>query len=109
MRQGDGNTAHQAFTHAIAQANEILAKTPDYYDALDAKGLALAGLLVIGNWRLDGERDKLHAETIETFKRARKIAPHAGVVKSVLRLFDELVKCDEEGVLKDVRKVVEGN
>jgi len=30
-------------------------------------------------------------------------------VKSVLRLFDELVKCDEEGVLKDVRKVMEGN
>jgi hypothetical protein len=29
-------------------------------------------------------------------------------VKSVLRLFDELVKCDEEGVLKDVREVIEG-
>jgi hypothetical protein len=36
-------------------------------------------------------------------------APNAGVVKSVLRLFDELVKCDEEGILKDVRKAVEGN
>jgi len=30
------------------------------------------------------------------------------VVKFVLRLFDELVKCDEDGVLKDVRKAVEG-
>ena len=39
---------------------------------------------------------------------ASKIAPHAGAVKSVLRLFDELVKCDEEGVLKDVRKSAEG-
>lgn len=29
-------------------------------------------------------------------------------VKSVLRLFDELVKCDEEGILKDVREVIEG-
>lgn len=29
--------------------------------------------------------------------------------KTVLRLFDELAKCDEEGVLKDVRKAVEGN
>ncbi len=28
--------------------------------------------------------------------------------KSVLRLFDELVKCDEEGMLKDMRKTVEG-
>jgi len=25
----------------------------------------------------------------------------------VRRLFDELVKCDEEGVLKDVRKAIE--
>ena len=38
----------------------------------------------------------------------RKIASHAGVVKSVLRLFDELVKCDGEGILKDVRSAVEG-
>ena len=29
-------------------------------------------------------------------------------VKSVLRLFDELVKCDEEGVLKGVREVIAG-
>jgi hypothetical protein len=43
-------------------------------------------------------------DAIETFRSARKIAPHAGVVKSVLRLFDELVKCDEEGILKDVEK-----
>ena len=28
------------------------------------------------------------------------------VVKSVLRLFDELVKCDEEGVLKGVRETI---
>ena len=47
-------------------------------------------------------------DAIETFRKARKIAPHAGVVKSVLRLFDELVKCDEEEMLKDVRKAVEG-
>jgi len=29
-------------------------------------------------------------------------------VRSVLRLFDELVKCDEEGRLKGVREVIEG-
>ncbi len=48
-------------------------------------------------------------DAIETFRKARKIAPHAGVVKSVLRLFDELVKCDEEGVLKGVREVIAGS
>jgi hypothetical protein len=38
----------------------------------------------------------------------QKIAPHAGVVKRVLRLFDELAKCDTEGILKGVRDAVEG-
>ncbi|MCA1899683.1 MAG: hypothetical protein LDL50_03130 [Chloroflexi bacterium] len=42
--------ARSAFTRAIAQADEILAKTEDDYDALDAKGLAISGLLVIGDW-----------------------------------------------------------
>ena len=37
------------------------------------------------------------AEAMETFRKARKIAPHAGIVKYNLRLFDELAKCDEEG------------
>lgn len=95
------------------QADEILAKTPDYYSALDAKGLAICGLALC--------RDDLHGhpeagigaspiltDAVETFKRARKIAPHAGVVKSVLRLFDELMKCEGGEILKDVRKAVEG-
>jgi hypothetical protein len=30
------------------------------------------------------------------------------VVKSVLRLFDELFKCDEDGILKGVRKAADG-
>ena len=50
-----------------------------------------------------------YQQAIETFRKARKIAPHAGVVKSVLRLFDELVKCEGGEILKDVRKAVEGN
>ena len=47
--------------------------------------------------------------TVSQRHMPRGIAPHAGVVKSVLRLFDELVKCDTENILKDVRKVVEGS
>ncbi len=117
LRQGERKTAQEAFTKSIAQADEILAKTPDYYDALDAKGLALCGLTlceasVAGEWKVESggkKKDELIAKAVETFKRAREIAPHAGVVKSVLRLFDELVKCDEEGILKGVREVIEAN
>ena len=95
---------------SIAQADEILAKTPDYYEALDAKGLALSGLAIC-DLRLTiaaRGREELLAEAVETFRKAREIAPHAGVVKSILRLFDELAKCDNEGILKGVRDAVEG-
>jgi hypothetical protein len=63
---------------------------------------------VSGKWEVDSERQKALDEVVETFRKARKIAPHAGVVKSVLRLFDELVKCDGEGILKGVREIIEG-
>jgi hypothetical protein len=45
---------------------------------------------------------------IEYFRAARKITSATGVVRRVLRLFDELVKCDADGILKDVRKAAEG-
>jgi hypothetical protein len=47
------------------------------------------------------------ANTTETFRVARKATSAAGVVKRVLRVFDELAKCDQEGVLAEVRMAVE--
>ncbi|MBE0680860.1 MAG: tetratricopeptide repeat protein [Anaerolineales bacterium] len=109
LRQGERKTAQEAFMKSIAQADEILAKTPDYYSALDAKGLALCGAAIAADdGRQTVDRGKTIAEAVETFKKARTIAPHAGVVKPVLRLFDELVKCEGGEILKDVRKAVEG-
>lgn len=119
LRQGDEITARQALTRAIAQADELLAKTPEYYNALDAKGSALCGLALTQDLTglteshpdeegSDEDLSGLIPQAIETFRAARKIAPHAGVVKSVLRLFDELVKCDPEGLLEAVREAVEG-
>ena len=93
-------TARGAFIRAIGQADEILSKTAEYYSALDAKGLAFCGLVLVegsGRWTVNGRPVRLD-EAMETFRKARKIAPHAGVVKSVLRLFDELVKCDGGGL-----------
>jgi tetratricopeptide (TPR) repeat protein len=118
LRQGDEVTARGAFVRAIGQADEILSKTAEYYDALDAKGLSICGLILCRgavpapddapNNTGRGDPAPTVNDAIETFRAARKIAPHAGVVKSVLRLFDELVKCDEAGILKDVRIAVEG-
>jgi tetratricopeptide (TPR) repeat protein len=105
LLQEERGTACHAFTRTITQTNAILAKTPEFYTALDAKGLALCGLLLIVKSHL---KDEYYQQAIETFQAARKIAPHAGIVKSNLRLFDELAKCDTEGILKDVRPAVEG-
>lgn len=45
---------------------------------------------------------------LATPKKAHHIAPHAGVVKNVLRLFDELAKYDQIGILKEVRSAAAG-
>lgn len=128
LRQGDEVAAGGAFLRAIGQADEILSKTAEYYDALDAKGLAICGLILAGRGdpsmpaetnaskTVPPDKSTVSAgrvaptvdDAIETFRKARKIAPHAGIVKSVLRLFDELMKCEGGEILKDVRKAVEG-
>ena len=113
LRQGEAVAARGAFVRAIGQADEILSKTAEYYDALDAKGLAICGLaLTVGATRrvartqfAESAPTEIDA-AIETFRKARKIAPHAGVVKSVLRLFDELMKCEGGEILKDVREAI---
>jgi tetratricopeptide (TPR) repeat protein len=118
LRQGDEVAARGAFVRAIGQADEILSKTAEYYSALDAKGLSICGLVLCRGAVPAPEDDGANTgrgdpaptvdDAIETFRKARKIAPHAGVVKSVLRLFDELAKCDTEGILKGVRDAAEG-
>lgn len=119
LRQGDEVAARGAFVRAIGQADEILSKTAEYYSALDAKGFSICGLILCRGavpapdgapTHVTGRGDLAPTvdDAIETFRKARKIAPHAGVVKSVLRLFDELVKCEGGEILKDVRNAVEG-
>ncbi len=114
MRSGTG-----AFVRAIGQADEILSKTAEFYSALDAKGLAICGLLALcarddgrqtaddglsssGRWSIVPSRQ----QAIEPSKKPQGATCGGG--KSVLRLFDELVKCDEDGMLNGVREVVEG-
>jgi len=124
LRQGDTANAREAFIKSISQADEILTKAQDYYGVLDAKGLALAGAGLLNRMEKSSgigarqdvanasEERTAHTEieqAIECFRAARRIAPHAGVVKRVLRLFDELVKCDVEADLKDVRQAIEGS
>ena len=49
LRQGDMNTAREAFTAAINEASQLVALTADRYEALDVKGLSLCGLALCGD------------------------------------------------------------
>ncbi len=44
LQQGEATVAAQAFSQTLALADDLLAKTPQLYEALYAKGLALCGL-----------------------------------------------------------------
>ena len=44
LRQGDWPASGEAFAAAVAAADAILAHTPGYFAALDARGLACCGL-----------------------------------------------------------------
>ena len=106
LRQGERETAHEAFTAPSRRRMKSLPRRPIITRRWMRRGWRCAGWQLLGATRRVARTEI--DDAIETFRKARKIAPHAGVVKSVLRLFDELVKCDEEGILKDVRKAVEG-
>ena len=66
LRQGDRNAAVESYSAAIAQAEMMLDCCNQNYHALDAKGLALAGLAVL-------EGGNRAAEAIATFQAARAI------------------------------------
>ena len=102
LLQNDMHTAQTAFQKAVAQADIVLQNTPSFYEALDAKGLALCGLgLIEDKNQITFAKDSFHS--------ARKITSNAaGIIKRTLRLFDEIVKADTDGVLLEVRPVIEG-
>jgi hypothetical protein len=100
LRQVD-RAAAEAFQTAISHADVMLERCRQNYDALDAKGLALAGLAVLEG----GQRP---AEAIATFQAARAITTAPGVIGRVRGLLDLLAPADAAGVLAGVRAAADG-
>ena len=98
LRQGDLNTAREAFSAAFDEARELVDLTADQYRALDVKGLSLCGLALCG-----------YAQQIPAakaaYKAARAVTSDAGITRDVLQLFDALAQADIEGILAEVRPV----
>jgi tetratricopeptide (TPR) repeat protein len=105
IRQEDGEAAREAFAAAVACADEILAHTPQFIGALEAKGLALTGLALCGD-----EPAVRLAAAIEAYRAARDINCDAGRVKRVLRRLDALAQAVAAGevTLAQVRAAAGG-
>ena len=103
--------AHESFTAAIAHADALLAQTPELFDALDAKGLALCGLELVGTHSGVGARhaSPLH-DAIAAYRAARAVNRDAGVVARVVRLLDALALADPQGAekLAEARRAASG-
>jgi tetratricopeptide (TPR) repeat protein len=101
LRQGDLAAAAEMFSAAITHADGILERCEQNYDALDAKGLALAGLAVL-------EGGQRAAESIAAFRAARAITKAPGIVGRVRRLLEGLAPADTAGVLSPIYPAAEG-
>jgi tetratricopeptide (TPR) repeat protein len=101
LRQGDLNTAKEAFTTAINEASRLIDLTADLFAALDVKGLALCGLALCG--------DTVQIPAAKTaYSAARAVTSDAGIVRAVLQRFDALAQADSGGILAEVRPVAAG-
>jgi tetratricopeptide (TPR) repeat protein len=100
-REGNVEGARQAFRTALDATDRLLAETPDAYDELESRALALCGLALMGDSsRID--------DAAKAFSAARAITCARGVVARALRLFDVLAMSDETGVLTPVRRAAAG-
>jgi tetratricopeptide (TPR) repeat protein len=105
LRQNDIQIARQAFQDAVSQAEQILNQTPQFYEALDAKALALAGLTVC---EYPQNKSQDYVESAKAaFRQARVICSAKGVVSRTLKLFDALAAADEKGILGGVREILD--
>ncbi len=99
LRQGESGTAAQAFEQTANQVQEKIMSGVKNYSILDAKGLALSGLVVC--------REQQHQqEAVEAFRVARQINPGAGVIRRVISLLDAMALTDPHGaeILAEVRE-----
>ncbi len=103
LRQGEAEAARQAFREALALADELLGKTPQFYDAHYTRGLAWSGLALCGE---DAAEAVAHAA--QAYRDARAITAAAGIVQEELLKLDALAVADEAGVLGAVRRVLAG-
>jgi tetratricopeptide (TPR) repeat protein len=103
LRQGATPAAEQAFHDAVGHSDQRLATSPQDYDALDTKALALAGLT------LTGGIDDTSAAAVAAFNAARTITTASGITARVLRRLNTLTPADPRGTLQPLHAAATGD
>ena len=94
---GEQTEARQAFLEANRRAETLLDFNSQNHTALDARALALSGLVLCeGAAHLSGA-------AADSYKAAREVNRDRGVVQRALRLFEALSEHDPTGQLTEVR------
>ncbi len=104
LRLKEFKEAAQQFKATIEKADNLLQQSPQFYSALEAKGVASCGLALCENAK-DAEYIDM---AISSYRQARSIVTAPGVIKRAMFFFDECAKADEQGILSGVRAAVEG-
>lgn len=102
-RMGNKAEAQTAFREALSEAADLLAKTPGFYPAFCARGLASSGLAVLTSGQ---EQTTLLAQAQETYREVRRIDEGPGNTAAELRLLEELQPLDPEKVLGPVCRIL---
>jgi tetratricopeptide (TPR) repeat protein len=101
LRLGRLDEADDALGFAMGRADTALEDSHDNLAALDARGLALSGLVLQGDHERAGE-------AIDAYREARRISQAPGIVDRVLRLLDSLAVIDLDGRLVPIRAAAAG-
>lgn len=101
LHQGKIDAARAALSEAIVAAEGLMKRNRRHGTALDARALAICGLVVSG----DAERID---EAREDFRLARAVLPAPGVIRRVLRLFDAIAAVDAGQLLAALRRDAAG-
>jgi tetratricopeptide (TPR) repeat protein len=102
LRLGDLPGADQAFRDAVGHAEQRLVTSPQNYDALDTKALALAGLT------LTGPTDRT-ADAAAAFRAARTITTAPGITNRILRQLNTLTPADPNNTFGTLQTAATGH
>jgi hypothetical protein len=100
LRLGHSDRGRTSFEQSILLTDRFLAACPDNWEVWFAKGLALAG-------RALGRNDRaLACEAAGAYRRAREIAPNAGLVPRARLQLDILAPADAGGLLAPIADIL---